>query len=377
MAAPAVSASTEVDATSTGPRKYLRITNCPPIYQSVADLNSHGKFGEFGGRYIPETLMAAHEELERVYVACTQDPVWREEFELLGRDFIGRETPLYFARRLTETLGGAQIYLKREELAHTGSHKLNNALGQALIAKRIGKKRIIAETGAGQHGVATATACALLGLDCVVYMGEEDVRRQALNVFRMKMLGAEVIPVTSGSKTLKDAINEAMRCVAFLLWENSLQACADCFLPPPRSDWVTNVTTTHYIIGTATGPHPFPTIVRDLQAVIGREARAQMLEQAGRLPDVVVACSGFICACPPLRHLAACPSRAVPCSRRRQQRDRPLLGLPRGRGRAPRRCRGRRLRRGDGLPRRDAHGGPPGRPARHEDVPAAGALNVG
>jgi tryptophan synthase beta subunit len=218
--------------------------------------------------------MAAHEELERVYVSCTKDPEFRKELEMLGRDFIGRPTPMYYCKRLTElnrTPGsnlGAEIWLKREELAHTGSHKINNALGQALVAKRIGKPRVIAETGAGQHGVATATACALLGLECVVYMGEEDVHRQSLNVFRMKMLGAKVIPVTSGSKTLKDAINEAMR------------------------DWVTNVKTTHYIVGSAIGPHPFPSIVRDFQSVIGKEARQQMIDRAGRLPDVVIACVG-------------------------------------------------------------------------------------
>ncbi len=226
------------------------------------------RFGEFGGRYIPETLVAAHEELEAAYLEAKEDPAFQQEYEELLRTYVGRPTPLYFARRLTEECGGARIWLKREDLAHTGAHKINNALGQALLAKRLGKRRIIAETGAGQHGVATATACAMLGLECVVYMGSEDVRRQSLNVFRMKMLGATVVPVKSGSRTLKDAINEAMR------------------------DWVTNVRTTHYVIGSAVGPHPFPTIVRDFQSVIGREARAQMLEQAGKLPDAAVACVG-------------------------------------------------------------------------------------
>jgi len=225
-------------------------------------------FGEFGGRFLPATLEAAHEELEEIYVAASQDPVFQIELEKLGRDYVGRPTPLYFAERLTKRLGGAQIWLKREDLAHTGAHKINNALGQCLLAKRIGKKRIIAETGAGQHGVATATACALLDLDCTVYMGEEDMRRQALNVFRMKILGASVVGVNSGTKTLKDAINEAMR------------------------DWVTNVRSTHYIIGSAIGPHPFPTIVRDFQSVIGRETKVQCLEQIGRYPDFVCACVG-------------------------------------------------------------------------------------
>ena len=226
------------------------------------------RFGEFGGRYIPEVLVAAHEELEAAYNAARIDPAFTEELATLQRHYAGRPTPLYLAERLTEEVGGARIWLKREDLAHTGAHKINNALGQALLAKRIGKPRIIAETGAGQHGVATATVCAKLNLECVVYMGTEDIRRQSLNVFRMKMLGAEVVPVDSGSRTLKDAINEAMR------------------------DWVTNVRTTHYLIGSAIGPHPFPTMVRDFQAVIGKEARDQMLEQAGRLPDVAVACVG-------------------------------------------------------------------------------------
>ncbi len=226
------------------------------------------RFGEFGGRYIPETLVAAHDELEVAYMEAIADPSFHEQLVALHRDYVGRPTPLYLADRLTRECGGARIWLKREDLAHTGAHKINNALGQALLAKRIGKPRIIAETGAGQHGVATATVCAMLDLECVVYMGSEDIRRQSLNAFRMKMLGATLVPVDSGSRTLKDAINEAMR------------------------DWVTNVRTTHYIIGSAIGPHPFPTIVRDFQSVIGREARAQMLDQAGKLPDVAVACVG-------------------------------------------------------------------------------------
>lgn len=226
------------------------------------------RFGEFGGRYVPETLVGAHEELEEAYSAARSDPAFGDELEDLLKHYVGRPTPLYLAERLTRECGGARIWLKREDLAHTGAHKINNAIGQALLAKRLGKPRIIAETGAGQHGVATATVCAMLGLECAVYMGSEDIRRQSLNVFRMKMLGATVIPVESGSRTLKDAINEAMR------------------------DWVTNVRTTHYLIGSAIGPHPFPTIVRDFQSVIGREARQQMLEQAGKLPDVAIACVG-------------------------------------------------------------------------------------
>ncbi|KAI9908847.1 hypothetical protein PsorP6_015339 [Peronosclerospora sorghi] len=206
----------------------------------------------FGGCFVAETLIQAHHDLIDAYVKAKQDPRFREELDHLGRDYIVRPTPLYHARRLTEQAQGAQIWLKREDLAHTGAHKINNALGQAVLAKRMGKTRIIAETGAGQHGVATATACALLGLDCVVYMGYVDTQRQSLNVFRMKMLGAKVIAVTSGSQTLKDAVNEAIR------------------------DWVTNVETTHYIIGSAIGPHPFPTLVRDFQSVIGREIKAQL-----------------------------------------------------------------------------------------------------
>lgn len=226
------------------------------------------RFGEFGGRYVPETLVGAHEELEEAYDAARGDPAFQDELDHLLKHYVGRPTPLYEAAQLTRECGGARIWIKREDLAHTGAHKINNAIGQALLAKRLGKPRIIAETGAGQHGVATATVCAMLGLECAVYMGSEDIRRQSLNVFRMKMLGATVVPVESGSRTLKDAINEAMR------------------------DWVTNVRTTHYLIGSAIGPHPFPTIVRDFQSVIGREARQQMLEQAGRLPDVAIACVG-------------------------------------------------------------------------------------
>lgn len=240
--------------------------------------NKKWYFGSFGGRYIPETLMAAHEELSIAWDEAKQDPKFQAEIKRLRTEFVGGPTPIYYAKNLTEKLGGAQLWFKREELAHTGAHKINNSLGQALLAKRLGKPRIIAETGAGQHGVATATACALLGLECVVYMGAVDIERQSLNVFRMKMLGAKVVAAESGSKTLKDAINEAMR------------------------DWVTNIRTTHYIIGSAVGSHPFPDIVRDLQSVIGDEARAQMLCDSskhhsftngpGRLPDVVVACVG-------------------------------------------------------------------------------------
>ena len=227
-----------------------------------------GRWGEFGGRFVPETVMAALDELEAGMNEAFADPAFHAELALLARDFVGRPTPLYLAERLTEDVGGARIWLKREDLAHTGAHKINNALGQAIIAKRLGKQRIVAETGAGQHGVATATACARFGLTAVVYMGEEDMRRQRPNVVRMKMLGAEVIPVTNGAGTLKDALNDAIR------------------------DWISNVEDTHYLIGTAAGPHPYPYLVRRLQAVIGQESRAQMLERAGRLPDAVVACVG-------------------------------------------------------------------------------------
>jgi len=227
-----------------------------------------GRFGSFGGRYVPETLMAALEQLEHAYAEARRDPAFEREVAELLRDFVGRATPLAPAPGLTEHAGGARIWLKREDLAHTGAHKINNTIGQALLARRLGKRRIIAETGAGQHGVATATACARLGLQCQVYMGAEDVRRQALNVFRMRLLGATVNPVETGSRTLKDATNEAMR------------------------DWMGSVADTHYIIGSVVGPHPFPMMVRDFQSVIGRECRSQCLERLGRLPDAVVACVG-------------------------------------------------------------------------------------
>ncbi len=229
--------------------------------------DARGRFGPFGGRYVPETLVSALEELEEAYTRLSQDASFRSELDALLRDYAGRPTPLYLARRLSEQLG-ARVYLKREDLLHTGAHKINNALGQVLLARRMGKRRVIAETGAGQHGVATATAAAMLGLPCDVYMGREDVERQALNVYRMELLGARVIPVDAGSRTLKDAINEALR------------------------DWVTNVRDTFYVIGSVVGPHPYPRIVRDFQAVIGWEARAQVLEREGRLPDAVVACVG-------------------------------------------------------------------------------------
>jgi len=228
----------------------------------------HGYFGRFGGRFVPETLMYALEELESKYQELSSDRSFWEELNYYLRTYAGRPTPLYFAKNLTEYAGGAKIYIKREDLLHTGAHKINNTLGQALLTKKMGKKRVIAETGAGQHGVATATACTLLGLDCTVYMGEEDAERQELNVFRMKLLGAKVQVVKSGSKTLKDAINEALR------------------------DWVSNVETTHYIIGSVVGPHPFPTIVRDFQKVIGQEAKEQILKVEGKLPDAVIACVG-------------------------------------------------------------------------------------
>ena len=227
-----------------------------------------GRFGVYGGRYVPETLVAALVELEREYEAAKADAAFQTELSSLLRDYAGRPTPLYFASRLTEQLGGAKIYLKREDLLHTGAHKINNALGQGLLAKRMGKQRIIAETGAGQHGVATATVCALLGLECIVYMGEVDMERQELNVKRMRLLGAEVRGVSSGSKTLKDAINEAMR------------------------DWVTNVRTTYYLLGSALGAHPYPTMVRDFQHVISREIKQQIFEKEGRLPAAVIACVG-------------------------------------------------------------------------------------
>src|SRR5688572_20476335 len=227
-----------------------------------------GRFGAYGGRYVPETLMAALEELEDAYAQAWRDRKFHRELDELLRQYAGRPTPLYFARRMTKVLGGAKVYLKREDLLHTGAHKINNCLGQVLLAARMGKRRIIAETGAGQHGVATATVCALMGFECVVYMGTEDMRRQELNVFRMRLLGAEVRGVHSGSRTLKDAINEAMR------------------------DWVTNVRTTHYLLGSVLGAHPYPTMVRNFQSVIGREARAQIQEAEGKLPAAVIACVG-------------------------------------------------------------------------------------
>ena len=227
-----------------------------------------GHFGPYGGRYVPEVLMAPLEEVEQAYLEARRDTAFQSELQDLLRNYAGRPTPLYFARRLSEKLGGARIYIKREDLLHTGAHKINNCLGQILLARRMGKKRIIAETGAGQHGVATATVAALFGLECAVYMGEEDMRRQSLNVFRMRLLGAKVVPVTSGSRTLKDAISEAMR------------------------DWVTNVSTTYYLLGSALGAHPYPTIVRDFQNVIGEEASRQIQEAEGRLPDAVFACVG-------------------------------------------------------------------------------------
>ena len=230
--------------------------------------DSGGHFGPYGGRYVPEVLMSPLEELERTFLDARQDPAFQAELDELLRTYAGRPTPLYFARRLTEKLGGARIYLKREDLLHTGAHKINNCLGQALVARRMGKKRIIAETGAGQHGVATATVCALFGLECVVYMGEEDMRRQRLNVFRMRLLGAKVVGVASGSRTLKDAISEAMR------------------------DWVTNVGTTHYLLGSALGSHPYPLMVREFHKVTGEEARAQIQQAENRLPDAVFACVG-------------------------------------------------------------------------------------
>jgi tryptophan synthase beta chain len=238
----------------------------PSIARSVPD--DRGRFGRFGGRYVPETLVPALEELLAAYAAARADPSFQAELDVLLRDFVGRATPMTEAPRLTAHAGGARIVLKREDLAHTGAHKINNTMGQALLAKRMGKKRIIAETGAGQHGVATATACAHFGLPCEIYMGSEDVRRQSLNVFRMRLMGATVNEVNTGSRTLKDATNEAMR------------------------DWMGSVGETHYILGSVVGPHPFPMIVRDFQSVIGRECRAQCLERYGRLPDAVVACVG-------------------------------------------------------------------------------------
>jgi tryptophan synthase beta chain len=239
-----------------------------PTAMSRRDPDARGYFGEFGGRYVPETLVEPVEELERAYLAARDDASFVAEWERLLVNYVGRPTPVYEAKRLSQACGGARIFLKREDLTHTGAHKINNALGQALLAQRMGKRRIVAETGAGQHGVASATACALLGLQCCVYMGAEDMDRQALNVFRMRLLGAEVCRVDAGSRTLKDAINEAMR------------------------DWVTNVADTYYLLGSVLGPHPYPLMVREFQSVIGREARPQILELAGRLPTAIVACVG-------------------------------------------------------------------------------------
>jgi len=238
------------------------------MFSSTRVPDAAGRFGSFGGRYVPETLSRALDELAAEYEKARQDAAFEAELASLLKDYVGRPSPLYFAERLTEHCGGAKIYLKREDLNHTGAHKINNTLGQALLTRRMGKPRVIAETGAGQHGVASATACARFGLDCVVYMGEEDIRRQKLNVFRMRLLGAEVRPVTTGSRTLRDAINEAMR------------------------DWMSSVETTHYILGSVVGPHPFPRIVRDFQSVIGYETIQQCHAQLGRLPDTVVACVG-------------------------------------------------------------------------------------
>ena len=230
--------------------------------------DTRGHFGPYGGRYVPEILMAPIEELEKAYKEARKDPKFQTELDELLRDYAGRPTPLYYARRLSDSLGGARIYIKREDLLHTGAHKINNCLGQVLLARRMGKRRIVAETGAGQHGVATATVCALFGLECIVYMGVEDMRRQSLNVFRMRLLGAKVVGVDTGSCTLKDAISEAMR------------------------DWVTNISTTHYLLGSALGAHPYPVIVRDFQRIIGEEARRQIMKAEGRLPDTIFACVG-------------------------------------------------------------------------------------
>lgn len=230
--------------------------------------DERGHFGPYGGRFVSETLMAPIDELTRAYKEAMTDPVFLEQLDRELKHYVGRPSPLYYAENWSKQIGGAKIYLKREDLNHTGAHKINNTVGQALLAKRMGKKRVIAETGAGQHGVASATVAARFGMDCVVYMGEEDIERQKINVFRMKLLGAEVVPVTAGSKTLKDALNEALR------------------------DWVTNVDNTFYIIGTVAGPHPYPAMVRDFQAIIGRETKAQLVEQEGRLPDALVACVG-------------------------------------------------------------------------------------
>ena len=244
------------------------VSSTETLSRSTTPVEIAGRFGVYGGRYVPETLVAALDELDRAYADAKADRAFQSRLDLLLRDYAGRPTSLYFAARLSEELGGAKIYLKREDLLHTGAHKINNCIGQGLLAERMGKRRIIAETGAGQHGVATATVCALLGMECVVYMGEEDMHRQELNVYRMRLLGAEVRGVSSGSRTLKDAINEAMR------------------------DWVTNVRTTHYLLGSVLGAHPYPTMVRDFHRVIGKETRRQIQEKEGRLPTAVIACVG-------------------------------------------------------------------------------------
>jgi tryptophan synthase beta chain len=255
-------------ATATANKPQTRNSSATLTGKAAAQSAVPGRFGAYGGRYVPETLMAALDELEREYEKAKRDRKFQERLDLLLKTYAGRPTPLFFARRLTEKLGGAKIYLKREDLLHTGAHKINNCLGQGLLVERMGKHRVIAETGAGQHGVATATVCALLGFECVIYMGTEDMRRQELNVFRMRLLGAEVRGVDSGSRTLKDAINEAMR------------------------DWVTNVRTTHYLLGSVLGAHPYPTMVRDFHRVIGREARGQIQKAEGKLPTAIIACVG-------------------------------------------------------------------------------------
>ena len=266
LSKPLATLSWSRSARANGPQEGLPRASI--ILPATPSESRPGRFGVYGGRYVPETLMAALAELEREYDAAKVDAAFQAELAALLKDFAGRPTPLYFAKRLSEDLGGAKIYLKREDLLHTGAHKINNSLGQALLARRMGKKRIIAETGAGQHGVATATVCALLGMECIVYMGAVDMERQALNVMRMRLLGAEVRSVSSGSKTLKDAISEAMR------------------------DWVTNVRTTYYLLGSALGAHPYPVMVRDFHRCISREMKEQILEKEGRLPDAVIACVG-------------------------------------------------------------------------------------
>ena len=263
--------------------------------------DSGGHFGPYGGRYVPETLMAPLEELERAYHAARQDPAFQAELSDLLANYAGRPTPLYEAKRLSDQLGGARIFIKREDLLHTGAHKINNCLGQILLARRMGKRRIIAETGAGQHGVATATVCSLFGLNCTVYMGDEDMRRQKLNVFRMRLLGAKVVAVHSGSRTLKDAVSEAMR------------------------DWVTNVDSTHYLLGSALGAHPYPMMVRDFHRCTGDEARKQILERIGRLPDTIFACVGGGSNAIGIFHRVS-GRRRCEAGRRRGRRSKPAVG---------------------------------------------------